>query len=91
MPAALTVPKLLAKISWGLDDKPIESTQQHEEAARELDYLKGSTSHWNQTDARLTQEVNGVSVLQARDRIRASPAWIGELGQLIGTSSPSEE
>ena len=71
MPAALTVPKLLAKLSWGLDDKPIESTQQHEEAARQLDYLKGSTSHWSQTDVRLTQEVNGVSVLQARDRIRA--------------------
>ena len=71
MPASLTAPKLLSKISWGLDGRPIESTQQHEEAARQLDYLKGSTSHWNQTDARLTQEVNGVSVLQARDRIRA--------------------
>ena len=71
MPASLTAPKLLSKISWGLDGRPIESTQQHEEAARQLDYLKGSTSHWNQTDARLTQEVNGVSMLQARDRIRA--------------------
>ena len=71
MPAALTVPKLLAKLSWGLDDRPIESTQQHEEAARQLDYLKGSTSHWSQTDARLTQQASGVSVLQARDCIRA--------------------
>ena len=71
MPAALTVPKLLAKLFWGLDDKPIESTQQNLEAALQLDYLKGSTCHWKKTDARLTQEDNGVSVLQARDRIRA--------------------
>ena len=73
MPASLTAPKLLSKISWGLDGRPVESTQQHDEAARQLDYLKGSTSHWNQTDARLTQEVNGVSVLQARDRNLCAP------------------
>ena len=71
MPAALTVPKILARLSRGLDDQPIESTTQHEEAARQLDYLKGSTSHWSQTDARFTQQVDGVAVLQARDRIRA--------------------
>ena len=70
MPAALTVPKVLARLSWGLDDQPIESTTQHEEAARLLDYLKDSTSHWRQTDARFTQQVDGVAVLQARDRIR---------------------
>ena len=60
MPAALTVPKLLAKLCWGLDDKPIESTQNHEEAARQLDYLKGSTSHWRQTDARLPYRAYGL-------------------------------
>ena len=91
MPAILTAQKLIAKLTWGLDDNAIGSTAQHEEAARQLDYLKGSTSHWSPADTRLTQPVNGVSVLQARDRIRASPAWIGELRQLIGTSSPSEE
>ena len=70
MPASLTAPKLLSKISWGLDGRPVESTQQHEEAARQFDYLKGSTSHWNQTDARLTQEVNGVSGLQLREDLQ---------------------
>ena len=70
MPAALTAPKILAKLTWGLDAAPIASTAQHEEAARQLDYLKGSTHRWNPADTRLTQQVDGVSVLQARDRIR---------------------
>ena len=46
MPAALTAAKLLEKLTWGKDDAAIETTMQHEEAARQLDYLKGSTSHW---------------------------------------------
>ena len=71
MPAILTAHRLIAKLTWGLDDNAIGSTAQHEEAARQLDYLKGSTSHWSPADTRLTQPVNGVSVLQARDRIRA--------------------
>ena len=71
MPAILTAHRLIAKLTWGFDDKAIASTAQHEEAARQLDYLKGSTSHWSPADTRLTQPVNGVSVLQARDRIRA--------------------
>ena len=71
MPAALTAPKLVAKLTWGLDAAPIESTAQHQEAARQLDYLKGSTHRWIPTDNRLTQPVNGVCVLQACDRIRA--------------------
>ena len=71
MPAALTAPKILAKLTWGLDTAPIETTAQHEESARQLDYLKGSTHRWSPTDTRLTQQVNGVSVQQARDRIRA--------------------
>jgi hypothetical protein len=71
MPAALTAPKILAKLTWGLDTAPIETTAQHEEAARQLDYLKGSTHRWSPADGRLTEQVNGVSVQQARDRIRA--------------------
>ena len=69
MPAALSVQNILARLTWGLDDAAIESTAQREEAARQLDKLKGSTSRWRPTDTRLTQQVNGVSVLQARDHI----------------------
>ena len=71
MPAALAAPKILAKLTWGLDTVPIETTAQHEEAARQLDYLKRSTHRWSPADGRHTEQVNGVSVLQARDRIRA--------------------
>ena len=71
MPAALTPAKLLAGLSWGVDDKPIESTVEHAEAGRQLEKLIGSTNRWCETDIRLTREVNGVSVTQARDKIRA--------------------
>jgi DNA (cytosine-5)-methyltransferase 1 len=70
MPAVLTAAKLLAKLTWGRNDDPIASTEQHEEAARQLDYLIGSTSRWRREDARLTQQVDGVSVLEAREKIR---------------------
>ena len=71
MPAALTPAKLLAGLSWGVDDKPIESTTEHAEAGRQLEKLIGSTNRWSETDIRLTREVHGVSVTQARDKIRA--------------------
>jgi len=70
MPAVLTAAKLLAKLTWGRNDDPIASTEQHEEAARQLDYLIGSTSRWRREDARLTQQVDSVSVLEAREKIR---------------------
>ena len=79
MPAALTAPKILAKLTWGLDAAPIETIAQHEEAARQLDYLKGSTHRWSPADTRLTQQVNGVSVQQARDRISAKVCCLQNL------------
>jgi len=83
MAPKLMATKLMAGIKWGHDDTPITTSQDRAEACAQREYVRSNMKNWDPSDPRRDQIIDGRTLPQALDAVRAklAAAQGGPLGR----------